>query len=126
MSVAELNRQLVVQLLTGLAARMLITPDPAGRHGGDLRGDDGLRSVGTIEGKAHPWHRDRLAVVYVRQSTPQPVLDHAKSTRLQYGLTQRAVDLGWAPSRMLVIDEDPGHSAFSIETRPGSSGWSPR
>ena len=29
-----------------------------------------------------PWHRDRLAVVYVRQSTAQQVLDHQESTRL--------------------------------------------
>jgi hypothetical protein len=26
--------------------------------------------------KLHPWHLDRLAIVYVRQSTPQQVLDH--------------------------------------------------
>ncbi|MFK4273282.1 recombinase family protein [Streptomyces milbemycinicus] len=72
-----------------------------------------------IEGKIQPWHRDRLAVIYVRQSTPQQVLDHAESTRLQYGLTQRAVDLGWAASRVLVIDEDLGHSASGMEDRPG-------
>ena len=35
-------------------------------------------------------HLDRLAVVYVRQSTMQQVLDHQESTRLQYGLVQRA------------------------------------
>ncbi|MBO0514803.1 recombinase family protein [Streptomyces beijiangensis] len=72
-----------------------------------------------IDGKVQPWHRDRLAVVYVRQSTPQQVIDHAESTRLQYGLTQRAVDLGWALPRVLVIDEDLGHSASGIEDRPG-------
>ncbi|WP_461090388.1 recombinase family protein [Streptomyces incanus] len=72
-----------------------------------------------VEGKVRPWQRDRLAVIYVRQSTPQQVLDHAESTRLQYGLTQRAVDLGWAPSRVLVIDEDLGHSASGLQDRPG-------
>ncbi|WP_327695747.1 recombinase family protein [Streptomyces sp. NBC_00459] len=72
-----------------------------------------------LEGKIQPRHLDRLAVVYVRQSTPQQVLDHAESTRLQYGLTQRAVDLGWAPSRVLVIDEDLGHSASGLVDRPG-------
>ena len=72
-----------------------------------------------LEGKIQPWHLDRLAVVCVRQSTPQQVLDHAESTRLQYGLTQRAVDLGWAPSRVLVIDEDLGHSASGLVDRPG-------
>ena len=39
-------------------------------------------------------HLERLAVVYVRQSTMQQVLDHQESTRLQYGLVQRAMALG--------------------------------
>jgi len=37
------------------------------------------------EGKVQPWHRDRLAAVYVRQSTTAQVHDHQESTRLQYG-----------------------------------------
>ncbi len=72
-----------------------------------------------LEGKVGPWHRDRLAAVYVRQSTAQQVQDHQESTRLQYGLAERAAALGWAPSRVLVIDEDLGHSASGAEARPG-------
>jgi DNA invertase Pin-like site-specific DNA recombinase len=72
-----------------------------------------------LEGKVQPWHRDRLAAVYVRQSTAQQVHDHQESTRLQYGLADRAVGLGWAPSRVLVIDEDLGHSASGVDARPG-------
>ena len=71
------------------------------------------------EGKIQPWHRDRLAAVYVRQSTAAQVADHAESTRLQYGLAERAATLGWAPSRVLVIDEDLGHSASGADARPG-------
>jgi DNA invertase Pin-like site-specific DNA recombinase len=71
------------------------------------------------EGKVQPWHRDRLAAVYVRQSTPAQVAGHTESTRLQYGLAERAVTLGWAPSRVLVIDEDLGHSASGADARPG-------
>ena len=71
------------------------------------------------EGKVSPWHRDRLAAVYVRQSTAQQVQDHQESTRLQYGLADRAVGLGWARSRVLVIDEDLGHSASGADARPG-------
>ena len=71
------------------------------------------------EGKIQPWHRDRLAAVYVRQSTAAQVADHAESTRLQYGLAERAVTLGWASSRVLVIDEDLGHSASGADARPG-------
>lgn len=51
-------------------------------------------------------HLDRLAVVYVRQSTLQQVLEHQESTRLQYGLVNRAEALGWQRERVLVIDED--------------------
>jgi DNA invertase Pin-like site-specific DNA recombinase len=72
-----------------------------------------------LEGKVLPWHRDRLAAVYVRQSTAQQVQDHQESTRLQYGLAERAAALGWAPSRVLVIDEDLGHSASGADARPG-------
>ena len=74
---------------------------------------------GVSEGKIQPWHRDRLAVVYVRQSTRQQVLDHGESTRLQYGLVERAVALGWSRRRVLVIDEDLGRSGASAVDRTG-------
>jgi DNA invertase Pin-like site-specific DNA recombinase len=69
--------------------------------------------------KVQPWQRDRLALVYVRQSTPQQVHDHQESTRLQYGLTSRAQDLGWAEARVVVIDDDLGKSGSSADGRPG-------
>ena len=40
--------------------------------------------------KIHRHHQERLAVVYVRQSTPQQMTRHPESTRLQYGLVDRA------------------------------------
>ena len=61
----------------------------------------------------------KKTAVYVRQSTTAQVHDHQESTRLQYGLAERAVTLGWAPSRVVVIDEDLGHSASGIDARPG-------
>jgi DNA invertase Pin-like site-specific DNA recombinase len=64
-------------------------------------------------------HLARLAVVYVRQSTRQQVIDHGESTRLQYGLVERAVALGWPASRVLVIDEDLGKSGSSAAGRVG-------
>ncbi|OHV63451.1 hypothetical protein BCD48_38175 [Pseudofrankia sp. BMG5.36] len=73
------------------------------------------REIGKVQGR----HRDRLAVVYVRQSSRQQVLDHGESTRLQYGLVERAVALGWSSSRVLVIDEDLGRSAAGVVERPG-------
>jgi DNA invertase Pin-like site-specific DNA recombinase len=69
--------------------------------------------------KIRAFHRERLAVVYVRQSTVQQVLDHQESTRLQYGLVSRAQALGWEASRILVIDEDLGKSGSSAQGRAG-------
>jgi hypothetical protein len=64
-------------------------------------------------------HLERLAVVYVRQSTTQQVLEHGESTRLQYGLADRARTLGWPEERILIIDDDLGKSASSAEGREG-------
>jgi DNA invertase Pin-like site-specific DNA recombinase len=69
--------------------------------------------------KIRPRHCERLAIVYVRQSTPQQVQDHRESADLQYQLRRRAVELGWQDSRVLVIDDDQGCSGQSVENRPG-------
>lgn len=69
--------------------------------------------------KIRTYHWERLAVVYVRQSTMQQVLDHQESTRLQYGLVERAQGLGWSKDRVLVIDDDLGKSGASAEGREG-------
>jgi hypothetical protein len=66
------------------------------------------RAWDQAQNKIRPVHRDRLAVVYVRQSSRQQVLEHTESTRLQYALLERAVGLGWARSRVMVIDDDRG------------------
>ncbi|WP_235963160.1 hypothetical protein [Tautonia rosea] len=55
-------------------------------------------------------HLDRLAIVYVRQSTAQQVLEHRESAALQYDLRRRAIALCWAADRVIVIDEDQGRS----------------
>jgi DNA invertase Pin-like site-specific DNA recombinase len=70
-------------------------------------------------GKIQGHHRDRRAVVYVRQSTLQQVARHQESTRLQYGLVDRALSLGWPRTQIVVIDDDLGKSGASAEGRPG-------
>jgi DNA invertase Pin-like site-specific DNA recombinase len=69
--------------------------------------------------KIRPRHLDRLAIVYVRQSTAQQVLEHRESAALQYDLRRRALALGWAADRVIVIDEDQGHSGETAEGRLG-------
>jgi hypothetical protein len=69
--------------------------------------------------KIQGYHRDRSAVVYVRQSTLQQIERHQESTRLQYGLVERALELGWARSQVQVIDDDLGKSGSTAEGRLG-------
>src|SRR5215218_2993984 len=69
--------------------------------------------------KLKPWHLDRAAIVYVRQSTPQQVAEHQESTARQYALADRAVLLGWPRCQVQVIDDDLGKSGQSVEGRLG-------
>jgi DNA invertase Pin-like site-specific DNA recombinase len=64
-------------------------------------------------------HRERLACVYVRQSTPGQVRQHHESTERQYHLRERAIALGWPPSAVAVIDEDQGRSGSAAAHRAG-------
>ena len=68
---------------------------------------------------SRPGTSTAVPIVYVRQSTPQQVLDHKESTARQYALADRAVALGWARDRVTTIDDDLGKSGQSIEGRPG-------
>lgn len=69
--------------------------------------------------KIGPRHLQRRALVYIRQSTPQQLIRHTESTKLQYALTDRAHSLGWPRDRIEVIDEDLGRSGASAMGRPG-------
>jgi DNA invertase Pin-like site-specific DNA recombinase len=69
--------------------------------------------------KLQAHHQQRLALVYVRQSSPHQVLEHRESTALQYALKRRAIEWGWPPERVLVIDEDQGRSGATAEGRLG-------
>lgn len=64
-------------------------------------------------------HLERLAIVYVRQSSMRQVAENIESTQLQYRLQERAVALGWPAARVLVIDDDLGLSGRSAEGRAG-------
>ena len=60
--------------------------------------------------KIRDGHLERLAIVYVRQSSTQQVLDNRESTERQYALADYAQLLGWPKQRVVVIDDDQGHS----------------
>jgi DNA invertase Pin-like site-specific DNA recombinase len=82
-------------------------------------GDLMPRPPGGLSEKILRQHRDRLAIVYIRQSTVQQVERHQESTRLQYALVERAFDLGWARESIVVVDDDLGRSGATVEGRLG-------
>ena len=66
--------------------------------------------------KITPEHLARQAIVYIRQSTADQVVNNLESQRRQYGLADRARQLGWAD--VTVIDDDLGRSGGGT-ARPG-------
>jgi DNA invertase Pin-like site-specific DNA recombinase len=66
--------------------------------------------------KITPEHLAREAYIYVRQSTPDQLLNNPESRRRQYALVERARALGW--EHVIVVDEDLGRSGGG-QLRPG-------
>jgi DNA invertase Pin-like site-specific DNA recombinase len=66
--------------------------------------------------KIVPDHLARSAFVYVRQSTPDQLINNPESRRRQYALATRARTLGW--ENVVVIDDDLGRSGGGT-ARPG-------
>ena len=67
-------------------------------------------------------HLQRLAVIYVRQSTLAQVRFHRESTERQYALADEAARLGWERERIVVIDQDLGLSGRDAQAREGFKG----
>jgi DNA invertase Pin-like site-specific DNA recombinase len=61
-------------------------------------------------------HLQRIAYVYIRQSTPDQLVHNLESQRRQYGLADRARQLGW--TTVEIIDDDLGRSGGGV-VRPG-------
>lgn len=81
---------------------------------------DVARYVGPLlSSKVQLNHQERLAIVYVRQSSTKQVEENIESTQLQYRLVDRAAAMGWSKERIEVIDDDLGMSGRSIEGRIG-------
>jgi DNA invertase Pin-like site-specific DNA recombinase len=64
-------------------------------------------------------HLQRAAYLYIRQSSLHQVFENTESTERQYALRRRAVALGWAEDRIVVIDHDQGQSGASAIDREG-------
>ena len=66
-----------------------------------------------------PLHLNRIAIVYIRQSTIAQVRFHKESTERQYALREKALNLGWSENLVQVIDEDLGISGAHKSNRQG-------
>lgn len=70
-----------------------------------------------MRGELTAVHRERLALVYVRQSTQGQVVSHLEGKRRQYELVELARSMGC--ERIEVIDDDLGRSGDGYTERPG-------
>jgi DNA invertase Pin-like site-specific DNA recombinase len=70
-----------------------------------------------MNGKITADRLQRRAIVYVRQSSMGQVLHNQESQRRQYGLVDRATELGFRD--VVLIDEDLGRSGSGVVERPG-------
>jgi excisionase family DNA binding protein len=62
------------------------------------------------EHKISSSHRERAALIYLRQSSMAQVREHTESTKSQYALADKAAELGWPRTSIKVIDIDLGIS----------------
>ena len=69
--------------------------------------------------KIQPWHLERLAVVYVRQSTQYQVINNKESAEVQSNFRNFAIGWGWSSSRVIIVDHDQALSGTSTEMRTG-------
>ena len=69
--------------------------------------------------KIAPHHLEREACLYVRQSSLRQVVENTESARRQYGLSRKAMALGWPTECIRVIDDDQGKSGAYSGNRSG-------
>jgi DNA invertase Pin-like site-specific DNA recombinase len=67
--------------------------------------------------KIQQHHLERWAIIYVRQSSPQQLLRHKESARVQAALQLRAQQWGWPDDRILVLNGDQGRSGTTTVGR---------
>jgi DNA invertase Pin-like site-specific DNA recombinase len=67
--------------------------------------------------KIQPHHLMKIAYLYLRQSSPQQLLDHQESLRVQHGLKNKLTEFGF--TQIVVLDTDLGKSAAGYTAREG-------
>ncbi len=62
-------------------------------------------------------HKEKMAYVYLRQSTMGQVLHNPESTERQYALKDKAISCGWMPEKIRMLDGDLGLSGTQMSNR---------
>lgn len=70
-----------------------------------------------MQHKIQDYHKEKLAYVYLRQSTTGQVRFNRESTERQYALKNRAENLGWRESQIKLLDNDLGMSGSKMDGR---------
>src|SRR5580698_7700927 len=70
-----------------------------------------------MNNKIQSYHKERLAYVYMRQSTMGQVRSNRESTERQYALKDRAELLGWRQYQIKILDNDLGQSGANSSNR---------
>ncbi|MCK7483946.1 MAG: recombinase family protein [Candidatus Moduliflexus flocculans] len=73
----------------------------------------------TRPGQISAGHLQRLAIVYLRQSSPRQVEENTGSTDFQRDQADYARQWGWPENAIEIIDEDLGLSGTSVKARTG-------
>lgn len=69
-----------------------------------------------------PRHLAKRAAIYIRQSTPQQVMNNLESRRLQETMREHARRLGWSDELIDIVDADTGHTASTTAGRDAYKG----
>jgi DNA invertase Pin-like site-specific DNA recombinase len=70
-----------------------------------------------MNNKIQSYHQEKLAYIYLRQSTMGQVRLNRESTERQYALKNRAESLGWPQHQIKVLDNDLGLSGANSNNR---------
>jgi DNA invertase Pin-like site-specific DNA recombinase len=67
--------------------------------------------------KIQPFHQQKMAFIYLRQSTMHQVMHNLESTDRQYALQQKALQFGWDQTQIRILDGDLGQSGSHATNR---------
>lgn len=95
------------------------SPNPCNRSAAPRSSPSSRRRSRSVADAVQPVPLLRLAVVYVRPSSPPQTLTNRESLKLQDNLQEHARAAGWDPSQLRTSDADLGRSGRTSQGRQG-------